>query len=221
MEGRKTRFKRLNNMKKILLWAMASTIAITFTQCGNKSQKTSEATVEETDTNTIANENVMVYGICGEASAMNTLQLITDTGDTLNLSLEKAKEENHVFGGYSVGDKMAVYMKKGSEQPSIVVNETTLLGNWIMPNPIDGSSTLGISIKDGGIAESINQPTMIYKTWRIVDGQLELTLVREGGGDEEETNVYTIEKIDADSLIFNEPEYRHEYSRANGTEKLK
>lgn len=152
---------------------------------------------------------------------MNTLQLITDTGDTLNLSLEKAKEENHVFGGYSVGDKMAVYMKKGSEQPSIVVNETTLLGNWIMPNPIDGSSTLGISIKDGGIAESINQPTMIYKTWRIVDGQLELTLVREGGGDEEETNVYTIEKIDADSLIFNEPEYRHEYSRANGTEKLK
>ena len=154
-------------MKKILLWAVAVLIATTFTQCGNKAQQSAEVSVEETESNVTGDENVMVYGICGEASAMNTLQLITDTGDTLNLSIENAKEENQVFGGYSVGDKMAVYMKKDSEQPLMVVNETTLMGNWIMPNPIDGSSTLGIMIKDGGIAESINQPTIIYKTWRI------------------------------------------------------
>ena len=163
----------------------------------------------------------MVYGICGEASAMNTLQLITDTGDTLNLSIENAKEENQVFGGYSVGDKMAVYMKKDSEQPLMVVNETTLMGNWIMPNPIDGSSTLGIMIKDGGIAESINQPTIIFKTWKIVNGQLEITLVREGGGDEEETNCYSMEKLDADSLIFYGPEDRFEYGREKRNDKKK
>lgn len=208
-------------MKKIIFAVVALFVATTFTQCGNKAQQTSEAQVEETEVNTPVEENVMVYGICGEASAMNTLQLITDTGDTLNLSLEKAKEENQVFGGYGVGDKMAVYMKKGSDQPTIVVNETTLMGSWLMPNPIDGSSTLGIMIKDGGIAESINQPTIIFKTWRIANGMLEVSLVREGGGDEEETNVYTFEKLDADSLIFNEPEYRFEYHRANGTEKLK
>ena len=200
-------------MKKILLWAVAVLIATTFTQCGNKAQQSAEVSVEETESNVAEDENVMVYGICGEASAMNTLQLITDTGDTLNLSIENAKEENQVFGGYSVGDKMAVYMKKDSEQPLMVVNETTLMGNWIMPNPIDGSSTLGIMIKDGGIAESINQPVIIFKTWRIVDGQLELCLVREGGGDEEETNIYTLEKLDADSLIYSDTEDRHAYSR--------
>ena len=200
-------------MKKILLWAVAVLIATTFTQCGNKAQQSAEVSVEETESNVAGDENVMVYGICGEASAMNTLQLITDTGDTLNLSIENAKEENQVFGGYSVGDKMAVYMKKDSEQPLMVVNETTLMGNWIMPNPIDGSSTLGIMIKDGGIAESINQPVIIFKTWRIVDGQLELCLVREGGGDEEETNIYTLEKLDADSLIYSDTEDRHAYSR--------
>ena len=101
-------------MKKILLWAVAVLIATTFTQCGNKAQQSAEVSVEETESNVAGDENVMVYGICGEASAMNTLQLITDTGDTLNLSIENAKEENQVFGGYSVGDKMAVYMKKDS-----------------------------------------------------------------------------------------------------------
>ncbi|MGM9698570.1 MAG: lipocalin family protein [Prevotella sp.] len=206
-------------MKKILLTAIVAIVAATFIQCGSKASNGSEQTVEEDIANTVVDENVMVFGICGEASAMNTLQIITDTGDTLNLSLEQAKEENHVYGGYSVGDRMAVYMKKDSEQPSIVINETTLLGNWLMPNPIDGSSTLGISIKDGGIAESINQPTIIFKTWKIVDGKLEISFVREGGGDEEETILYTIEKLDGDSLIYSEPEFRHEYSRDSKTKK--
>ena len=199
-------------MKKIMTFALTALLATTFTQCGNKAtQKTEE--VERDDIATVVNNNTMVYGICGDASAMNTLELITDTGDTLSLPLEKAKEENRVFGGYGVGDRMAVYIDKKTNDPKVVINESTLMGNWLMPNPIDGSSTLGMSIKDGGIAESINQPTIIFKTWRIIDGQLEISLVREGGGDEEETNLYTMKKLDADSLIFFGPEDTFEYSR--------
>lgn len=196
-------------MKKILLMAFA---AVMFTQCGNKTAQNQSPTEEE-DTISVVENEVMVFGICGEGSAMNTLEVITDTGDTLNLSLEKAKEEGHVYGGYSVGDRIAVYLQKKDNEPLVVINETTLMGNWLMPNPIDGSSTLGMSIKDGGIAESINQPTIIFKTWKIVNGQLEITLVREGGGDEEETNSYSMEKLDADSLIFYGPEDRFEYGR--------
>ena len=88
------------------------------------------------------------------------------------------------------------------------------MGNWLMPNPIDGSSEVGIRIKDGGIAESIEQSSIIYKTWKIVDGKLEITLVREGGGDEEETNWYTIDKLDADSLVYHVNDEVFEYSRA-------
>lgn len=186
--------------------------AVMFTQCGNKTAQ-NQAPAEEEDTISVVENEVMVFGICGEGSAMNTLEVITDTGDTLNLSLEKAKEEGHVYGGYSVGDRIAVYLQKKDNEPLVVINETTLMGNWLMPNPIDGSSTLGMSIKDGGIAESINQPTIIFKTWKIVNGQLEITLVREGGGDEEETNSYSMEKLDADSLIFYGPEDRFEYGR--------
>ena len=88
------------------------------------------------------------------------------------------------------------------------------MGNWLMPNPIDGSSEVGIRIKDGGIAESIEQSSIIYKTWKIIDGKLEITLVREGGGDEEETNWYTIDKLDADSLVYHVNDEVFEYSRA-------
>ena len=204
-------------MKKILLMAFA---AVMFTQCGNKTAQ-NQAPAEEEDTISVVENEVMVFGICGEGSAMNTLEVITDTGDTLNLSLEKAKEEGHVYGGYSVGDRIAVYLQKKDNEPLVVINETTLMGNWLMPNPIDGSSTLGMSIKDGGIAESINQPTIIFKTWKIVNGQLEITLVREGGGDEEETNSYSMEKLDADSLIFYGPEDRFEYGREKRNDKQK
>lgn len=207
-------------MKKILLMAFAAFTAVTFTQCGNKTAQNQDTTEEE-DTASVVENEVMVFGICGEGSAMNTMEVITDTGDTLNLSLEKAKEEGHVYGGYSVGDRMAVYLQKKDNEPLVIINETTLMGNWLMPNPIDGSSTLGMSIKDGGIAESINQPTIIFKTWKIVNGQLEITLVREGGGDEEETNCYSMEKLDGDSLIFYGPEDRFEYGREKRTDKKK
>ena len=75
-----------------------------FAGCGgNKNQ---QAASEEEDGNVKVwlSEDSTLYGLCGEGSAMNTLQLITDTGDTLNLSVTDAKEKNHVLGGYSVGD---------------------------------------------------------------------------------------------------------------------
>ena len=81
-------------------------------------------------------------------------------------------------------------------------------------NPIDGSDEVGICIKDGGVAESVRQTSNNYKTWKIVDGKLELILVREGGGDQEETAWYTIDKLDADSLIFHDKDDLFEYGRA-------
>jgi len=143
-----------------------------------------------------------VYGLCGDESAMNTLQLITDTGDTLSLSVESAKEQNHVLGGYSVGDRMAVLTNRDKTEATLVINQSALLGNWVMPNPIDGSDEAGISIREGGIAESIDQSVVIYRTWRIVNGLLEIVSTREGGIDEEETNLYEILSIGNDSLCY-------------------
>ena len=196
--------------KRILL--MVTTVAATLFSCGNKTDR--QAPKDSTDVveNTI-NKELTVFGMCGEASAMNTLQLITDSGDTLSLSVNEAKENKNVFGGYGIGDRMAVLLNDDKTEAKQVINETTLLGNWTMPDPFDGSSIVGMALKDGGIAESIDMANIVYKAWRITNGRLELTLMREGGSEEDEIELYDIKKLDADSLVFGNDEDIFEYCR--------
>ena len=196
--------------KRILL--MVTTVAATLFSCGNKTDR--QAPKDSTDVveNTI-NKELTVFGMCGEASAMNTLQLITDSGDTLSLSVNEAKENNNVFGGYGIGDRMAVLLNDDKTEAKQVINETTLLGNWTMPDPFDGSSIVGMALKDGGIADSIDMANIVYKAWRITNGRLELTLMREGGSEEDEIELYDIKKLDADSLVFGNDEDIFEYCR--------
>ena len=189
--------------------------------CGGK-KKQQAAPADEKENEEVRvwlSQDSTVYGLCGDGSAMNTLQLITDTGDTLNLSVMEAKDQNHVLGGYNVGDRMAVLTDRNRTMAILVINESTLLGNWVMPNPIDGSDETGISIREGGVAESIDQTSITFRTWRIVNGLLELVFVREGGADEEETNLYEILNLGNDSLVYKtvgkprEEEETFEYKR--------
>ena len=114
---------------------------------------------------------------------------------------------------------MAVLPNKAKTEAVIVINQNTLLGDWVMPNPIDGSSEVGIRIKEGGVAESIDQSSIIYKTWKIYNGKLEILSQREGGGDMEEVNLYEILLLGADSLVYRtsgvekQDEETFEYSR--------
>ena len=201
-------------MKKLAYLALGAIAGMSFAACGNKQQQQTTMVSDTTIVDSSKIKDVTVFGLCGENAAMNSLQLITDMGDTLNLNIEEARENNQVFGNYAPGDRLAVVLSPDQKRVKTVINESVLMGNWLMPNPIDGSSEVGIRIKDGGIAESIEQPTIIYKTWKIIDGKLEITLVREGGGDEEETNWYTIDKLDADSLVYHLEDEVFEYGRA-------
>ena len=196
-------------MKKIGIILLVAAALLTMGSCGNKTQKV------PFDNGDSANMSIdsTLYGICGEATSMNMLQMLTDTGDTLMLDISNANEKERVFGGLQVGDRMAVVPNEDMTSAQIVINQTTLLGNWVMPNPIDGSDEVGISIKEGGVAESIDQGTIIYRTWRLVKGHLEIVLVRDGANDVEELNIYDILKLTADSLVYKDSEETFEYSR--------
>ena len=196
-------------MKKIGIILLVAAAVLTMGSCGNKTQKV------PFDNGDSANMSIdsTLYGICGEATSMNMLQMLTDTGDTLMLDISNANEKEQVFGGLQVGDRMAVVPNEDMTSAQIVINQTTLLGNWVMPNPIDGSDEVGISIKEGGVAESIDQGTIIYRTWRLVKGHLEIVLVRDGANDVEELNIYDILKLTADSLVYKDSEETFEYSR--------
>ena len=185
-------------------------MALTMMGCGGGQQKKVE--FEEDSTRWAIVHDSTVYGICGEGSAMNTLELLIDNGDTMVISVAAARQAGQVFGNYDSGDRMAVMLKK-KNVASLVINLSALLGNWVMPNPIDGSSELGIKIKEGGILEGINQTTINYLTWKIFNGQLEIQTQRDGGEDLEEVNRYDIVLLGPDTLVFKNSEDAFEFGR--------
>lgn len=201
-------------MKRLESIVLVAAAVVTMGSCGGgKSQQPAEVADEVEQTVVVdINRDSMVYGICGNGSAMNTLQLISDTGDTLILNITEANENGKCFGGLQGGDRIAVVLSNETTA-SMVINQSALLGDWVMPNPIDGSSEMGIRIKEGGIAESIDQPSMVFRSWRLFNGKLEIVAIREGGAEEEEVNLYDLVSLGSDSLVFKDSEDVFEYSR--------
>jgi hypothetical protein len=208
-------------LNRSVVWAVAAALALALAACGGKKSTAQQGGDGGWDEDVeYDNHDNTIFGLCSDGSAMNTLQMITDSGDTLTLSTMPAQEQGQVFGGYAVGDRMAVLPNEEGTAAVMVVNLSTLMGKWVMPNPLDGSSYMGIEIKDGGIAESINQGSVIYKTWRMLNGRLELVSVREGGGDFEETEYCQLLFLTADSLSFRDSEDVFEFTRPGRQDDL-
>lgn len=196
-------------MKKTVIFVMAAILAI---GCGG-SKKANFSEDLEAEEELDAYRDSTIYGFCTDKSTGDILQIITDAGDTLNINVANARENGDIKGGYNKGDEMAVVANGDSTIALLVINKTALLGNWVMPNPIDGSSETGISIRRGGSVESIDQNAVIYKSWRIYNGKLQITATREDGVDVDETFIYSIKRITPDSLVIQDAEETFEYSR--------
>lgn len=188
-------------MKKLVILSVAMT-TVMLLSCGGKQQSQVEETQDSINIEDIVPRDHTIYGVCTDGTAMNTLEMVTDNGDTLLLSLTTAQEVGKVFGGLQVSDRVAVVADNAKKEAKLVINLNTLMGDWVMPDPIDGSSEIGIRIKEGGVAESIDQSVIVYRTWKIFNGELEIELMREGGGDEEEQNRYEILNLGPDTLVY-------------------
>ena len=117
-------------MKKLAVFTIVSAVVLMMAACGGKSEK---VPFDNGDSADVANADPTIYGVCAEGTAMNTLQLITDMGDTLSLDISTAQENNQVFGGMHVGDRMAVIPDAEKTSAVLVINQATLLGNWVPP----------------------------------------------------------------------------------------
>lgn len=141
--------------------------------CNGNKQKGSDTDVNAT---TDAATDSTLYGICGEGTAMHTLQLITLTGDTLNLSLlpddadtdDPDADAATVNGGLMCGDHLAVLATTTADGPvaTKVINLTSLMGRWT-------SISRNFVIEEGGIVTSdVKAETHPYTSWKIYNGQL-------------------------------------------------
>lgn len=205
-------------MKKSFYLLMFATLGCIWS-CDNKGGQNNISSSEDQAAYIL--RDTTIYGFCADGSSMNTLQIITDAGDTINVSTTMAQQKDRVLGGYAVGDEMAVIVNRDSTQAICIINKSMLHGDWVMPNPIDGSSEMGMRILRGGVAESIDQSTVVYKSWRIFNGQLQFTVTREDGIDMEEYQIYEILKLTADSLrvkSLDEDGEIYEYGHPRGEE---
>jgi len=157
--------------------------------------------------------DTMIYGFCSRGSNSSFLQMVTDGGDTLRLNVSPARQDSLIIGGYNTGDELAVTVNADTTAATMVVNKTALNGNWITPNPIDGSSFMGVSILKGGTAESIDQSELIYKSWRLFNGKLLFVVAHEDGIGRDETQAFTIRRLTPDSLILSDEDDIYEYGR--------
>ena len=202
-------------MRKSCIFALMALILSSIVACngkkGNGSQE--EQTAGWEDLIGYSDIDSTLYGICTEETTMNELQMLTDSGDTLTIGIASARNHNKLMGGIGVGDRMAVLTNSEKTDATMVVNLSVLVGQWVMPNPMDGSSEMGIYIKDGGIAESINMGTLLYQSWRLHNGQLEIVSMRDDGGNFEETTSYQLLFLTNDSLAIKDTEGTYEYKR--------
>lgn len=129
-----------------------------------------------------------VYGVCGEGTAMHTLQLITDVGDTLEFALlDEYDMQADVQGGLMAGDRMAVVgtFVNGERVASKVINVTTLLGKWV-------SIDKNFEIEEGGTVKSnVKAETKSWTSWKIFNGHLLLN-----------KDTFDINSLGADSLYL-------------------
>lgn len=113
-----------------------------------------------------------MYGRCGDGTAMHTLELVTDKGDTIVYTFEGIDTCANVQGGLFVGDRIAVIGQRveGLNEAMFaqkVINLTSLLGVW-------SSLDKRFEICEGGAVVSNTGEPKPYSEWKIINGQLVL-----------------------------------------------
>lgn len=170
--------------KQSLLFLAIGLITFSFSACLNNKKAEPETTKVEEETST---PDSTVYGICGENTAMHTLELITDAGDTLQYMYGE-DDGSPVVGGLLAGDRIAVVpgpVVDGDKTAKKIINLTTLLGKWT-------SLDKNFEIEEGGVVEShVEAEKNPWTSWKILNGKLILN-----------RDTFEIDNLGSDSLYL-------------------
>ncbi len=191
-------------MKKTAFYSMMACAALmgaasVLSSCNDKANKTNTNGADSTVVENSVPDST-VYGTCGEGTTMNSLELITDAGDTLQYLLaDDGGEEQGVQGGLLAGDRMAVIEGQpldGDKVAAKVINLTTLLGKWV-------SLDKNFEIMEGGTVKSyLKAETKPWTTWKIVNGNLVFN-----------RDTFMIDKLANDSLYIENKDGIFTYKR--------
>lgn len=188
-------------MKKLIVVALPLLVAaFLIAGCKDKNKNNVGDGIDSTDVELKVSDST-VYGVCGENTAMHSLELITDAGDTLRFVLnEDENGDVNVLGGLLAGDRLAVVEGPevdGEKLAKKVINITTLLGKWT-------SLDKNFEIQDDGTVRSTVQAEKNpWTSWKIVNGCLVLN-----------RDTFDINNLGSDSLYLENKNGIFVYKRA-------
>lgn len=171
--------------KTILFMGMLSLGILVLGSCRNQSARPVVAPTE--DSSAVDEDDSTVYGVCGDGTAMHSLELITDAGDTLNYLITDDASAPVVKGGLFSGDRMAVigHKEDGEYVATEVINLTALMGKWT-------SIDRDFEIMEGGTVKNyVKAETHPWVSWKICNGKLVLN-----------RDTFTVDGLGADSLYI-------------------
>jgi hypothetical protein len=158
-----------------------------FVGCNGNGKKNAQVVDKDSIASKVETDTT-VYGVCGEGTAMHSLELITDGGDTINyMIMDEGADSASVLGGLLVGDRLAVIGHKvdGENYAKTVLNLTTLQGRWT-------SIDRNFEILEGGVVKShLQAETNPWTEWKIWNGKLLLN-----------KDTFMIDNLGADSLYL-------------------
>lgn len=111
-----------------------------------------------------------IYGTMLDGG-MNSILLLTDAGDTLEIIQNPDDTTEVVKGGKLSGDRFAViaYKEYGDMMLRSAINITSLLGNWT-------SLDKNFEIKEGGeVVSNVQAENNAWTSWKIYNGKLLLS----------------------------------------------
>ena len=188
-------------MKNLIVVALPLLVAaFLIAGCKDKNKNNVGDGIDSTDVELMVSDST-VYGVCGENTAMHSLELITDAGDTLRFVLnEDENGDVNVLGGLLAGDRLAVVEGPevdGEKLAKKVINITTLLGKWT-------SLDKNFEIQDDGTVRSTVQAEKNpWTSWKIVNGRLVLN-----------RDTFDINNLGSDSLYLENKNGIFVYKRA-------
>ncbi len=187
MRQRKMNNNHRYSMKKSYLCLTLLSLVFLISACHDKTQRNKNNGIEPLEQTAI--QDSTIYGICGEATMMHTLQLITDGGDTLTFVLPDSGDGGGtVVGGLLAGDRLAVVEGQpvdGEKCARKVINLTTLQGKWT-------SIDKNFEILEGGEVQSdVEAEKNPWTTWKILNGKLLLN-----------RDTFDIDELGSDSLYL-------------------
>lgn len=185
-------------MKKIYIFLLAA-LALTIAACSNKKSPTTESSVPVIEDEKTTNDST-IYGVCGDGTMMNTLELITDAGDTVSFALTEDEDGSQpVVGGLLAGDRLAVVEGSaidGEKSARKVINLTTLTGKWT-------SLDKNFEILEGGeVKSNVEAEKNPWTSWKILNGKLLLN-----------RDTFDIDNLGSDSLALENKEGIFLYKR--------